>query len=110
MQFAIRLLITICVIIFCSQIGKRVPTLSGLIATMPLTALMVMVWLNLENREDFNVMQGYAKGAAWGTIPSLLFFGTAFFCFRKELPLATVLCVSFGVWFLGALVHQFLLR
>ena len=110
MQFTIKLLVAICIIVICSQIGKKVPTLSGLIATMPLTALIVMVWLNLENKKDFNLMEGYAKGAAWGTIPSLFFFGAAFFCFRKELPLATVLCVSFGVWLLGALVHQFFLR
>ncbi len=55
MQFTIKLLIAICVIIFCSQIGKRVPTLSGLIATMPLTALIVMVWLNLEIRIKYCV-------------------------------------------------------
>ena len=78
MQFKIKLLIAMCVIIICSHIGKRVPTLSGLIATMPLTALIVMVWLNMENIEYFNVKQGYAKGAAWGTIKSLLFFGAAF--------------------------------
>ncbi len=110
MQFVMKLLAAVCVIIICTQIGKRAPTLSGLIATMPLTALIVMVWLNLENKKDFDLMQGYAKGAVWGIIPSLLFFVVAFFCFRKQLPLATVLCISFGVWLLGALVHQFFLR
>ena len=110
MQFMLKLLAAVCIIIICSQIGRKVPTLSGLIATMPLTALVVMIWLNAENKNDFNLMTKYAKGAAWGVIPSLFFFGAAFFCFKKELPLAAVLCVSFGVWLLGALVHQFFLR
>jgi uncharacterized membrane protein (GlpM family) len=54
-------------------------------------------------------MTNFTKGALWGIIPSILFFVTAFVCFRKELSLWMVLCASFGVWVAAAFVHQLLL-
>jgi uncharacterized membrane protein (GlpM family) len=110
MQFFLKLLITNIIIIFCTLIGRKLPTLSGLIATMPLTSLIVLVWLHTDNPGDFRLMTEYTKGVLWGIIPTILFFAAAYLCFRKQLPLPTVLPVGFGVWLLGAAVHQWLLR
>ena len=109
MRFVIKLLISVCVIAFCAGIGRRLPTLAGLIAVMPLTGLIVLVWLYLDNPGNFNLMTEYTKGALWGIVPSVLFFLVAFVCFRRHLPLWIVLCASFAVWIIGAFVHQWLL-
>ncbi|MFB0555313.1 MAG: DUF3147 family protein [Phycisphaerae bacterium] len=110
MRFAIKLLISVCVIAFCAQIGRKLPTLAGLIAVMPLTGLIVLVWLYLDNPGDFNLMTEYTKGALWGIVPSVLFFLVAFLCFQKKLSLWIVLCASFAVWFVAAFIHQLLLK
>jgi len=110
MRFVIKLLISVCVIAFCAQIGRKLPTLAGLIAVMPLTGLIVLVWLYLDNPGNFSLMNDYCKGALWGILPSILFFLVAFMCFRKQLSLWIVLCASFAVWFSAALVHQWLLN
>jgi len=110
MRFVIKLLISVCVIIFCTQIGRKVPTLAGLIAVMPLTGLIVLVWLYLDNPGNFKLMSEYTTGALWGIIPSILFFLVAFFCFRRQLNLLIVLSASFVVWLAGAIVHQWLLN
>jgi uncharacterized membrane protein (GlpM family) len=86
------------------------PTLAGLIAVMPLTGLIVLVWLYLDNPGNFNLMTDYTKGALWGIVPSVLFFLVAFLCFRKQLSLWIVLCASFAVWFVAAFIHQLLLK
>ena len=39
----IKLLISVSIIIFCTQIGRKLPTLAGLVAVMPLTGLIVLV-------------------------------------------------------------------
>ena len=109
MRFAIKLLISVCVIAFCAQIGRKLPTLAGLIAVMPLTGLIVLVWLYRENPGNFDLMTEYTKGALWGIVPSVLFFLVAFICFRRHLPFWLVLCASFAVWLIGAFVHQWLL-
>ncbi len=110
MRFAIKLLISVCVIAFCAQIGRKMPTLAGLIAVMPLTGLIVLIWLYMDNPGDFNLMNEYTKGALWGIVPSVLFFLVAFICFHKRLSLWIVLCASFAVWLVAAFIHQLLLK
>ena len=110
MRFVIKLLISVCVIVFCTQIGRKLPTLAGLIAVMPLTGLIVLVWLYLDNPGNFNLMTDYTKGALWGILPSILFFLVVFICFRKQLSLWVVLCASFAVWLIAAFIHQWLLN
>ena len=110
MRFVIKLFISLCIITLCSQIGRKLPTLAGLIAVMPLTGLIVLVWLYLDSPGNFNLMTEYTKGALWGILPSVLFFLTAFICFHRHLHLWIVLCASFAVWLIGAFVHQLLLK
>jgi len=106
----IKILISVIIIVFCTQIGRRLPTLAGLVAVMPLTGLIVLVWLYTDNPDNFNIVIDYTKGALWGILPSILFFLTAFICFRKHLSLWFVLCASFAVWLIAAFFHQWLLH
>jgi len=110
MRFVLKLLISVSVIVFCTQIGRKLPTLAGLIAVMPLTGLIVLIWIYLDNPGNFNLMIDYTKGALWGILPTILFFIVAFMCFRKHLPLWIVLCASFAVWLIAAFFHQWLLH
>ena len=110
MQFLIKLLISVSVIVFCTQIGRKLPTLAGLIAVTPLTGLLVLIWLYRDNRQNFTLMTEYTKGALWGIVPSLLFFLMAFICFRRRLPIWIVLSASFAVWLIAAFIHQRLLN
>ena len=109
MQFAIKLLVSIAIIIFCSQIGRKFPTLAGLIATMPLTSLIVLLWLWTDKPGDTALMQTYTKGVLWGIIPTILFFIVAFVCFKKGIGFGTTIAASFAVWLLAAAVHKYLL-
>jgi len=110
MQFVIRLIISVSIILLCAHLGRKLPTLAGLIAVMPLTGVIVMLWLYSEDPDNSARMIGYTRGALWGIVPSILFFLTALLCFRKHLPLWLVLSASFAVWILAALVHQWLLN
>ena len=110
MRFLIKLLVSVCIISLCAGVGRKLPTLAGLIAVMPLTGLIVLIWLYLENPGDLKLMTEYAKGAVFGIVPSILFFAVAFVCFHKRLPLWIVLCAGSAVWLAAAFVHQWLLR
>ena len=46
MPFAVKLILSNIVIVSCVIIGKKVPSLSGLIAAMPLITLIVETQLN----------------------------------------------------------------
>ena len=110
MQFFVKLLVSLSIIVFCTQIGRKAPTLAGLIAVMPLTGLIVLLWLYSDSQGNFALMRDYTKGALWGILPSILFFAVAFLCFRKELSIWLMLVVSFTVWLIAAAVHQWLLN
>jgi uncharacterized membrane protein (GlpM family) len=110
MPFVVKLLITNLIIVVCTQIGRKYPTLGGLIATMPLTSLIVLVWLASDNPGNIRLLADYTRGVLWGIIPTTLFFLAAYGCFRRELPFPLVLSAAFGVWVVAAGVHQWLLR
>lgn len=110
MPFLFKLVVTNLIIIACARIGRNHPTLGGLIATMPLTSLLVLIWLHLDNPGDFRLMTDYTRGVLWGIIPTILFFAAAFLCFRRQLPLPLALSAGFAVWLAGAAVHQWLVR
>ena len=110
MHFFIKLLASVVIIIISSQIARKLPTLGGLIATMPLTGVIVLLWLYSDNPGNFPLMQNYTKGAVFGILPSIVFFITAFICFTKHLPLLLVITISFGAWIIGACIHQWFLH
>lgn len=110
MQFIVKLLISNLIIILCVWLGKRHPSFAGLVATMPLTSLIVLLWLYSENPSDTRFLPGYVSGVFFGVIPTMLFFGAAWLCLRKGFQLPASLAVSFAVWIAAAALHQLLLK
>lgn len=110
MQLLIKIIISVAIILVATGIAKKFPSLAGLIAVMPLTGALVLVWVYLENSGNPLVMQAFAKGALWGILPSILFFLVAFLCLKKEVSLPLLLAASFGVWLIAAFIHQWLAR
>ena len=110
MQTIIKITLSIVIILIATFVGKRVPSMAGLIGVMPLTGALVLVWMYLENQGNSEIMQNFTRGALLGILPSILFFLVALYCFKKGFSLPIVLISSFGVWFIAALVHQWLLR
>jgi F0F1-type ATP synthase assembly protein I len=110
MQFWLKLAVSLGVIVTCARIGGKMPTLGGLIATMPLTSLIVLLWLASDHPGDQRLLQEYTEGVLWGIIPTILFFGAVLVGLHRGWSLSAVLGAGFAVWLAGALVHQYLLR
>ncbi len=109
MPFFLKLVISNLVIVSCVLLGKRFPSLAGLVATMPITTLIVLLWLAGENPGDSRLLTTFTGGVFWGIVPTLLFFATLWLCLRRGIPLAPSLAAGFAVWLAGALTHQLLL-
>jgi uncharacterized membrane protein (GlpM family) len=110
LKFLIKLFATVLIIIFCAHIGKKVPTLAGLIAAAPITTLIVLLWLWSDKPGDFKLMAEYAKGVFWGIIPTAFFFAAAFVCFKKNLSILPTVSISFAAWLVSAIAHQLILK
>ena len=110
MQILIKSAFSLVIILVATGIGKKFPSLAGLIGVMPLTGALVLVWMHLENRGNPDVMLAFTKGVLWGILPSIFFFLAALFCFKRQLALPAVLGISFAIWLTGAFVHQWFLK
>ncbi|MBN1972033.1 MAG: DUF3147 family protein [Sedimentisphaerales bacterium] len=110
MRFIIKLFISLFIITLCTSIGKKLPSLAGLISVMPLTGLIVLVWLYIDNPGNHELMARYTRGALFGILPTILFFLTCFICFQRRLSLTIALCAGFAVWIIAAFIHQWLLK
>jgi len=110
MPFAVKLILSNIIIASCVVIGKKVPSLSGLIAAMPLTTLIVLVWLYSDSKGDIKVMTSFVEGVFWGILPTMIFFAVAWFCLRCGLPIFPTVAISFSGWLLGAIIHQAILK
>ena len=110
MQFLLKIILSVTIILVATAIGKKLPSTAGLVGVMPLTGALVLVWMYLENKGDSEIMQDFTKGALWGILPSMLFFLVALICFKRNLSLPIVLVASFGVWLGAAFIHQWILK
>ena len=109
-MFLLKLLLSNLLIVACVMIGRRMPVLGGLIATMPLISLIVMIWLATDRLGDSGMLMEYTKGVLWGMLPTIAFFSTALLCLRRGAGLPVSLAAAAMVWLGGALLHQYLLR
>ncbi len=110
MSFALKLLLSNAVILTCVWLGRRFPSLAGLIATMPLTSLIVLLWLYHDNTGERGGLTAYVGGVFFGVIPTLCFFGVAWLCLRRGMPLPPALAAGFVVWIAAACIHQLILK
>lgn len=110
MQIFVKTIISLVIILLATAIGKKFPSTAGLIAVMPLTGALVLIWMHLENKDKPEVMQAFTTAALWGILPSILFFVVALYCCKRQFSLPIVLCSSFGAWLAAAFFHQWLLK
>lgn len=68
-----KVLITSLMIVTISELSKRSSMLAALLASLPLTSILAMLWLYLDTKEVEKVAE-LASSIFWLVIPSLVFF------------------------------------
>ena len=69
----IKTLLTAVIIVAISEIGKRHTTFAALLAALPLTSLLAMIWLYADTR-DTDRIADLSISIFWLVLPTLLFF------------------------------------
>ncbi len=104
-MFIVKLLVSNLLIITSVLLGRRFPASAGLLAVMPLTSLVVLIWLYSESPENsFNIQQ-YLRGVLLGIIPTTAFFAALYIFVRRGLSVPVSVALSSIVWLIGAAVH-----
>ena len=71
--YIIKVALTALVILFVSEISKRLPLLGSLIASLPLISVLGMIWIFQETKDAQKIIT-HAEGTFWYVLPSLPMF------------------------------------
>ena len=69
----LKVIITSVLIVAISELSKRSSLLGALLASLPLTSVLAMLWLYIDTK-DVAKVSGLANSIFWLVIPSLVFF------------------------------------
>jgi len=72
-QFVVKLVITVAVVLIASVVAKRSGWIGALVASLPLTSLLVLTWLYVDTR-DAKQVADLSMGIFWFVLGSLPFF------------------------------------
>ena len=73
MYFLIKTLLSAVMIAAISELGKRFSWLAAILASLPLTSILAIIWL-YHDTGDVQKISDLTKGIFWAVLPSLLFF------------------------------------
>jgi len=108
MPVLLKGLISAVIIVALSELAKRHALLSGLLAAMPLTTLLVILWVYVDTGEVATIYQ-FSRAVLWALIPTALFFVALALTLKKGVPFWPSLGISMSVWLVGAAFHLWLL-
>src|SRR5687767_6403773 len=72
-QYAVKIILSAVIITVVSEIGKRSTLLGGIIVSLPLVALLSLIWLWTETK-DAERVSSFSWSVFWLVLPSLALF------------------------------------
>jgi hypothetical protein len=73
LYYTIKLCISALLIVLISEIAKRHSGFAALLAALPLTSLLAMIWMHFDGMASTQIA-AFSCQIAWLVLPSLLFF------------------------------------
>lgn len=107
-HFLAKVLITALVVAGASELAKRSTALGAILASLPLTSILVLSWLYLDLKDTAKVSQ-MSWGILWAVLPSLLFFLILPLLLRRGWGYWPALGVSCAAMFAGYTAYAALL-
>jgi len=80
----VKIFLTAVIIALISYIGKRYTTAGAILASLPLTSLLAIIWLYVETGDLQNISK-LSGTVFWMVIPSLVFFVSLPFFLKLKL-------------------------
>lgn len=50
MQILLKVILSVAIILAATGVGKKLPSIAGLVGVMPLTGTLVLIWMYIENK------------------------------------------------------------
>ena len=109
LHFIIKVFISALVISGVSELGKRFSMIAAILASLPLTSILAIIWLYWDTG-DVQKVSDLSWGILWAVLPSLLFFLVFPIFLKKGFHFASALTFSCIVMVFGYSVYTFVLK
>ena len=109
LQFLLKTLVTAVVIVAVSELGKKSAPMGAILAALPLTSLMAMLWLYADTRDPAKVAD-LSIAIFWAVLPSFIFFLSLPWLLRSGVRFAAAMPIACGLMVLGYGVYVWVLR
>lgn len=103
--FVIKIIFSALIIAGISEIAKKSTAIGGLLAAMPITTLLSMLWIYYGNK-DIHLISNFLLSVVIGTIISFVFFIAAIFFIKKGLNFYLTMLLSTAVLGVTIFVYQ----
>jgi len=107
-QFLLKAVITVALVLLASMLARRHGWLGALVASLPLTSLLVLAWLYSDTRDPLQVAD-LAMNIFWFVLGSLPFFVALAFALRQGWRIGPAFAAAAVAGFAGVSLTQWLL-
>ena len=109
-----KLATTAILVVIISEIAKRSTYIGALLASIPLTSVLAMLWIYWETK-DTGKISGFANGVFWLVLPSLILFVVLPLLLRHNVNFyaalgLAILLTGLGYWVMTAFLSAYGIR
>ena len=109
MYFLLKVLISALIIAAASEVARRDAPLAAILASLPLTSLLAILWLYHDTRNG-HLAGELATHIFWAVLPSLLFFVAFPWLLKTGLRFSFSLLLSVGIMVVGYTIYAAIIR
>jgi len=109
MHFLIKVVITAFIVAGVSELAKRFTLFAAIIASLPLTATLAMIWLYRDTHDSQKIID-FSWSIFWAVIPSQFFFIALPFLLKSGMKFPAAMTASIFIMFAAYLAYVAFMR
>ncbi|WP_427340590.1 DUF3147 family protein [Caloranaerobacter sp. DY30410] len=109
MQFIVKTIVSALIIATVSTLGKKFSTFAAIIASLPLTSMLSIIWL-FRDTQDVQKVIDLSISILWVIIPSLIFFIALVYLLKQNIKFHWAMLFSTVIMIISYNIYIFLLR
>jgi len=108
MQFLIKIIVSALIIAGVSELAKRFTPVAAVLASLPLTSILAMIWL-YHDTKNIEKISRLSIDIFWAVLPSLLFFIALPLLLKTGVKFSWAVSLSALIMFIGYTLYTFVL-
>ena len=109
MQYFIKTIITALIVVGISEIGKKFSPIAAILASLPLTSILAMIWLYSDTKDVQKVID-LSSNIFWAVLPSLIFFLILPILLKNGFKFSIAMVLSAMAMFIAYSIYVILLQ